>query len=69
MSIWSFFLIAPQNLTIEGPDELNTDSDAIFFRHCFKKVENNIRGDLNKEHGDVKNLQKLISVVPCLFGT
>ena len=25
-----FFLIAPQNLTIEGPDELNTDSDAIF---------------------------------------
>ena len=42
---------------------------AIFLRHCFKKVENNIRGDLNKEHGDVKNLLKLISVVPRLFGT
>ena len=34
----------------------------------FKKVENNNRGDLNKEHGDAKKLPKLISVVPCLFG-
>ena len=34
-----------------------------------KKVEINNRGALNKENGDAKNLQKLISMVPRLLGT
>ena len=51
---------------------LKTEYPNIYLVMCGgfkKKVEINIHGDLNKENGDAKNLQKLISVVPRLFGT